>query len=328
MGKMNSRSGMAIGQALLLVQLLLAQQVFASGIFELNLSALVDAYGRDLRLDCCAWQNSSGQQAVEQANSKQQQQHQQLANNLINYNYQPPVALGVQHQQQQQAGVKSQQDTCDPTKCQLIVRICVKNYQTQIDPSQCTFGELTAQVMRPSGLASGVGQQQEQLNSLGSWGALSMSSLARLQQQQQLAALQKLKLASGPSTAANIHHQRMLAQQWQLQQQQQLAPFLVTTHEQHTRLYHQARAMRQVAFDQPISFPFNFTWPVSRLIHLLASFFILTVLRDSRLVLPRRWTIETNRNITYRLTSNRAPSHWCCPPGTSRPRASSNLDPS
>ena len=212
----------------LLALLCLAGSGQASGIFEINLAALSDSYGRDLRLDCCAWQNLTNQQQ-QQALTNVQQFHNS-------------------NQQQQQ------QQSCDPTKCQLIIRICVKNYQTQIDPSQCTFGELTAQVAKPREPTS-----DNQIVSQ----PPALSSFSRLAHQQHLtSAFNKLR----PSLATNNNNnnnnalsQRLLAQQ---------------AHEaQHSRLFGpsasssppsgQARTMRQIAFDQPISFPFNFTWPVS-----------------------------------------------------------------
>lgn len=249
---------------------IVCQQAHSSGIFELNLSALTDEYKRDLRLDCCAWQNASQE--------KQQQVLAGTSHNLI----QPssgPILNSVSSGRYAAAAAES----CDPTKCQLIIRICVKNYQTQIEPSQCTFGELSAQVMRPDEAAAGGAARHNQHphhhhnhHHLNQQQQNHMSSLARLQQQQQLAgSFQKLKLSANSNLQqqqpSNIHHQRMLLQQ--LQQ----APYLSqgpTSSEQHARLYHQAglggsaRNMRQIAFDQPISFPFNFTWPVSVLLYL------------------------------------------------------------
>lgn len=223
----------SLSSFLLLINLLLIvnlSQVLGSGIFEINFVSLTDSLGRDLREDCCAWQNStpslpaSLMSASERASlkpissmSQQQQHHNQL-----------------QHQNQQ----------CDPTKCQLIIRICVKNYQTQIDPNQCTFGELSAQVMKPH-------EAQHFYPSL------------KLQQSSKPAPRQ----ANSGALPVNIHHQRMLFQQQALPLQAQQHPaggnqnpfgyqtsFLASG---------QPRAMRSIAFHQPISFPFNFTWPVS-----------------------------------------------------------------
>jgi hypothetical protein len=246
--------------------LIIIQQVHTSGIFELNLSALTDAYGRDLRLDCCAWQNASQE--------KQQQQQQVLAGGMPN-NLMQTINSVSSGRYAAATAAAATAESCDPTKCQLIIRICVKNYQTQIDPSQCTFGELSAQVMRPdeSGRLHLNGHHHH---------AGHMSSFARLQQQQQMASFQKARLAAGQhggivtnlnstyqqqqqqQQAINKHQQRMLQQLLQ-------APYqatATTSSEQHARrLYQgpsgQARSMRQIAFDQPISFPFNFTWPVS-----------------------------------------------------------------
>lgn len=261
LGPKSSASMAKLSTFVLIMTNLLLSQTQASGIFEINLAALTDSYGRDLRLDCCAWQNVS-QQASQQPNQQSMGFH---------HNHLHAQANSNSLQQQQQ-----QQQTCDPTKCQLIIRICVKNYQTQIDPSQCTFGELSAQVMKPNEQimmphSSGLPQYNQVATHHYS---SSSSSLARLQQQQQLAAFNKLRLQIGPNSqqqqVANIHQQRLLLQQLQMHS----SPNSGQTNEQHSRLYHQtqsgpilssgqARAMRQIAFDQPISFPFNFTWPVS-----------------------------------------------------------------
>lgn len=232
--KTNNRAQRTMLATLMLATSLLISQVNSSGIFELNLSSLIDQYGHDLRQECCAWQNAS---------------------NLITTttNQHPQVSKFNQQQQQQQS--------CDPTKCQLIVRICVKNYQTQIDPSQCTFGELSAQVMRPN---------EQSYNSISSNSLNNQNSYSpqqqRLLQQQQLNLINKRlsALNANNQQPMNIHHQRMLLQQLQ----QSSYGSQVMTHEQHSRLHHHnhqlhPRALRQVVFDQPISFPFNFTWPVS-----------------------------------------------------------------
>jgi len=234
----------------------MSQAASGSGIFEINLAALTDAYGRDLRLDCCAWQNVT---------TIGQQQQQQVSQ----------AALSQQQQQQSGAHFGGQQQSCDPTKCQLIMRICVKNYQTQIDPSQCTFGELSAQVMRPNEQAPLLLHSPPGAHLSGGQLSNAANSLARLQHQQQLAALAG-KLANGrlPSgnqhQQANIHHQRMMLQQLQLQ-----ANGLPTG---------QPRALRQIYFDHPISFPFNFTWPVSvhfNLFHPILSLFHANLCKNS-----------------------------------------------
>ena len=253
----------------LIILTVVIQQVHASGIFELNLSALTDAYGHDLRLDCCAWQNAS------QESAKQQVLASGANNNLIQPSSSQTASNSVSSSARYAQAAAASAESCDPTKCQLIIRICVKNYQTHIDPSQCTFGELSAQVVRPDESArhpstSSNSNNHHNHHHTHSHSSNHMSSLARLQQQQQLASFQKLKLGNQLNGASqptgNIHHQRMLLQQ--LQQ----APYLTmgsTSSEQHARLFHQtpgsgqARSLRQIAFDQPISFPFNFTWPVS-----------------------------------------------------------------
>lgn len=183
---------------------LFGRSTSASGIFELNLSSLTDLYGRDLRLDCCAWQNNTSNSPLTAQTSSPRE---------------IPAAA---------------EQPCDPTKCQLIVRICVKNYQNQIDASQCTFGELSAQVMKPI--------EPSPLP----FSYLQQSALTHKQQQ----AFRRQQQHQATSRQHNIHHQRMLQQQ-----QQQLASSILSSG--------QSRLMRTIAFDQPISFPFNFTWPVS-----------------------------------------------------------------
>lgn len=192
----------------------LNHQVNCSGVFEINFSSLVDAFGRDLRDDCCSWQNQS----------LLQQQHQQAA------------YLSSRNQIKQQATTTDQVDSCDPKKCQLIVRICVKNYQSQeIEASQCTFGELTAQV-NPSN-----NHNQYQANSL-------------QQQQAQMFGRQTINTASN---RFDVHYQKLHQPR---SQQAALKPQLALASSQ-------ARALRQISFRQSISFPFNFTWPVS--VHLI-----------------------------------------------------------
>lgn len=223
----------------------LAERANSSGVFEISFSSLVDAYERDLRDECCSWQNHSN--------------NHQLHNLNLNLN------LNLNHNNQHHHHLHHNQH-CDPTKCQLIIRICVKNYQTQIDPSQCTFGELSAQVMRPNEPAQFAHYPQyaaRGLQAQAAQAALSPSG-KRLSQ-----------LAQG-SQATNIHHQRML-----LQQQAPILQHQPTQTGQHSasgqvspmqpKFYHQPilssgqpRAMRTISFYQPISFPFNFTWPVSR----------------------------------------------------------------
>lgn len=200
----------------ILLLLSLTQLAASSGVFEINLSSLIDAQtGRDLREDCCSWQNSSQQVPLTTHHSMNIH-----ANHLLN-------------QQQQQQN----QQQCDPNKCQLIVRICVKNYQTQIDPNQCTFGELSGQVLKPT---------ESQLN--------------QYNQQQQQQQLFKAKPTSQVARqSANIHYQRMLFQQ----QFKQQSPVYQQLSSNKNPLLGQPRAMRTIAFNQPISFPFNFTWPVS-----------------------------------------------------------------
>lgn len=170
----------------------LLSQAAGSGIFELNFASLVDSFGRDLREDCCAWQN---------------QIH------------------------------RSQQPECDPKKCQLIIRMCVKNYQTQIiDSSQCTFGELTAQVS-PS-------KSNENSHEL---------QYPRNQQAKRSQPTSQQLLAN--QARINIHHQRIMQQQQQSLNARYLPQPVLSSG--------QPRALRQIAFQHPISFPFNFTWPVS-----------------------------------------------------------------
>lgn len=237
------------------------QQVTASGVFELNLASLVDSYGHDLRDDCCSWQN-----------------HTLAASNL------------------QPSSHQAYPQQCDPTKCQLIIRICVKNYQTQIDPSQCTFGELSAQVMKPNEPAQYAHYPIQYASSLSRSQAAIMTNTAN-NYHQQLVSSSSASAANNnylnPKRSTqhqnhsphptNIHHQRML-----FQQQQQTpflhqfasaqytppsalppasyAPSVHYTHHHHSRYLPssgQPRAMRTIAFNQPITFPFNFTWPVS-----------------------------------------------------------------
>lgn len=197
--------------------LFMIESVSSSGVFEINFSSLLDAQtGRDLREDCCSWHQNYTAQQLHHLNI---QQH-----SAANHHH--------HHQQQQQ---------CDPNKCQLIIRICVKNYQTQIDPNQCTFGELSAQVIKPS-----------EPQSLGYHPHYPHPRL--------------LKSSSGsqPSQAPklNIHTQRMLAQE---QFKHHQIPY--QHHPGFQQIRHpssgQPRALRTLAFNQPISFPFNFTWPVS-----------------------------------------------------------------
>lgn len=224
-----------------LLTLVQQQSLFAgvkcSGIFEIELSSLVDSYGRDLRDDCCSWQNQTTASALNNNN---------------------------------------QYVECDPSKCQLIIRICVKNYQTQIDPNQCTFGELSAQVMKPNEPAfyhppqsQSIFRSQQELPLTSQTESIQNPFMTQKRQQPQI-------------TPTNIHHQRMLFQQ------QHLAPYITPANLQqqqqpHTRYQpltsfgssssinnHQTplssaqpRSMRTIAFNQPIIFPFNFTWPVS-----------------------------------------------------------------
>lgn len=227
-----------------LLLIYLPQVSLASGIFEINFSALTDSLGRDLREDCCAWQNSTPSFPASFSSSintlSSLQQHQQL-----------------------------QQQQCDPTKCQLILRICVKNYQTQIDPNQCTFGELSAQVMKPHEAQHFY--PSSKVSSI-SGSPSTFAGSARVRQ---------------PSSSANIHHQRMLFQQQapflsQQQQQQQALPAINPFGYQTSFLASgQARAMRTIAFHQPITFPFNFTWPVSRKLSHVSSASLLLFWRSS-----------------------------------------------
>lgn len=226
--------------------LVVGQLASASGIFELNLSSLTDLYGRDLRLDCCAWQNNS-------------------SNSLGGYSSRNGALLAAAATASSSlnnlasgAGAALAEQQCDPTKCQLIVRICVKNYQNQIDASQCTFGELSAQVMKPN----------EPLHY--------MPSLVRQQNvrrgHQQPAAAAAAAAATGRSQQEQYtsHQQRMMLLQ---QQHQQLSSSILSSG--------QSRSMRTIAFDQPISFPFNFTWPVSSVLESAAH---VSVASDTRTI--------------------------------------------
>lgn len=219
----------------------LIQGAQASGVFEINFSSLVDSYGRDLRDDCCCWQNQTSSSSM-------------LAPSANNNQY----------------------VECDPAKCQLIIRICVKNYQTQIDPNQCTFGELSAQVMKPNEPT-----HQPIVFHNHPIPVVQRSTLPTLQQQQyHHVNFKRQPSSTTPALPTNIHHQRMLYQQ------QHQTPHQVQTHpQQHSKLYPSAipsntaygnnhnyqtfltsgqpRAMRTIAFHQPITFPFNYTWPVS-----------------------------------------------------------------
>lgn len=234
---------------LLILNRLAQQAVEGSGVFEINFSSLVDDFGRDLRDDCCSWQNYSS--------------------------LQPPHNNHLHQSTFQQA---NQHQLCDPTKCQLIIRICVKNYQTQIDPNQCTFGELSAQVVKPNEPAQFAHYPNSPLSPIFSPIAASTTNsnknlnILSPQSHHQLANKRLLHhsgsiVNNGQATsAANIHHQRMLYQQ------QYQAPFLQQQSRYQPQYYRnpagflssgQPRAMRTITFQQPISFPFNFTWPVS-----------------------------------------------------------------
>lgn len=263
---------------LLFTILCLVSSVQASGIFELSLTSLVDSLGRDLRDDCCAWQNAS--QSSSLANHH---------NQYLNHNHHQHQHQAVGQQQQQQQAVQ-----CDPSKCQLIIRICVKNYQTQIEPTQCTFGELSAQVLKQAtydhfGLGSGAAD-----STLGAGNSLPVQYQPLLRRTAAAAStprpFQRSPSSQPAATITNIHHQRMLSQTQAAASFQSPASsplFYNSMHQQsaiggaaarnsnyfnhqqqlggasRSYLGGQPRALRTVAFHQPISFPFNFTWPVS-----------------------------------------------------------------
>lgn len=252
-----------------------AQQVLASGVFEINFSSLVDSYGRDLRDDCCSWQNSTSQQHLQAPQTHHHNHHHSHSNSHPHPHPHHQYQLHQVYPRQNSNNVNNN-NLCDPTKCQLIIRICVKNYQTQIDPNQCTFGELSAQVVKPNEpaqfvhhpLAStyplmNVNTNKQLFSPQPNKGPLSSSSYSK-------PSISATTINNaGTTSATNIHHQRMLFQQQQQHSYQ--TPFQPQSRYQ-TQFYQnptgllssgQPRAMRTIAFRQPITFPFNFTWPVS-----------------------------------------------------------------
>lgn len=241
---------------LLLVLNQLAQQlVRASGVFEINFSSLVDSYGRDLRDDCCSWQNYSSHHQLPQRQPHNHHHHQHQ--------------LQLNHQKQhQQPFLQNTNQLCDPSKCQLIIRICVKNYQTQIDPNQCTFGELSAQVVKPNEPAQFAHYPLVSPSTLNG-GSLTRNQLVSPNSNKRLSINNSPSInnaAGSTSAATNIHHQRMLfQQQYQTPFQHYQSRYQPQFHHNPTGLLSsgQPRAMRTIAFQQPITFPFNFTWPVS-----------------------------------------------------------------
>lgn len=284
---------------------LVARPCQASGIFELSLGSLVDSLGRDLRDDCCAWQNTTLAPSHQLNNHNQNLHHQHQQHQQHN--------LHTQQQQQQH-----QAQTCDPSKCQLIIRICVKNYQTQIEPSQCTFGELSAQVLRqqqqdfaagyPSSSSSGF---EPMLLGANLPAAYQANLMRRTAQQPALGTLKPPRSQfAPPATATNIHHQRMLSQtqafqqppffsyqqQQQPQSHHQSAPAAARNQQQQLKspMSGQSRALRTIAFNQPISFPFNFTWPVSVLPLLEIVAIILLQRRPSLFCSQKRESRNTN----------------------------------
>lgn len=272
MATQNNKSTFQMYKLLIVVVVLnqIAQQVAqASGVFEINFSSLVDSYGRDLRDDCCSWQNYTSQQ-------------QQLPQQQHNHHHHHLHHQHLHRQNQQQSFQQNANQPCDPSKCQLIIRICVKNYQTQIDPSQCTFGELSAQVVKPNEPAQFAHYPLVSSPSYPSPLTMNGGNLARNQlvlnkrlnsinsspsSNSLIGSTSNAAATSAVASAANIHHQRMLFQQ-QYQtpfQQHQSSRYQPQFYHNPTGLLSsgQPRAMRTIAFHQPITFPFNFTWPVS-----------------------------------------------------------------
>ncbi|KAG9509623.1 Delta-like protein 1, partial [Fragariocoptes setiger] len=144
----------------------------ASGVFEVNLVSLLDNFGRDVRGDCCPWKDtpirtlSAANQhryypsssyaavpspsetdsdgnftnvydALDSLDASASDSYSLSQNN--NNNNRPP----------QQPIPHHLLPSCND-KCVLMIRICVKYYQTNIDPSQCTFGEIRGQVVHLS----------------------------------------------------------------------------------------------------------------------------------------------------------------------------------
>lgn len=241
-----------------------AQQVLASGVFEINFSSLVDSYGRDLRDDCCSWQNSTSQQP---------QTHHHHNHHHSHHQYQLHQAYPRQNSNNVVNNNQNNNNLCDPTKCQLIIRICVKNYQTQIDPNQCTFGELSAQVVKPNEPAQFVhhplASTYPLMNVNTNKQLFFPSNKGPVPPSPSYSKPPITTNSAGTTSATNIHHQRMLFQQQQQHSYQ--TPFQLQSRYQ-PQFYQsptgllssgQPRAMRTIAFRQPITFPFNFTWPVS-----------------------------------------------------------------
>lgn len=220
-------------QSLIVVSLLLncVNLATCSGVFEINFSSLVDAFGRDLRDDCCSWQNQT-----------------------INQHHQATSAYMIRNNKP--TTTEQQIDSCDPKKCQLIVRICVKNYQSQeIEASQCTFGELTAQVS-PSNNQLNQNQNQyhyNQNNNNNNHHHANHINQDFHYNQQQIVGSGRQTINTA-SNRFDVHYQKLQQNNRANKMQQATSKSLANS---------QARALRQISFRQSISFPFNFTWPVS-----------------------------------------------------------------
>lgn len=245
--------------ATLMCLLAIATLAQASGVFEIQITSLLDAYGRDLRDACCMWQNNSNPHD-QIAPLRQPTPLSSIRNSLFNTGSSASATAAAASTNQQQQQQQQYFNNCDPTKCQLIIRICVNYYQSQIEPTQCTFGELSALVMKPNEPEVSVMSPYTSYTSIHKQ---SSSTFARLR----LPASASSSPASSPlfeSTQSpwahhqqqrnNIHHQRML----------QAASASATGASQPP-----SRALRSIAFNQPITFPFNFTWPVSSIARML-----------------------------------------------------------